>query len=192
MDNYFEILVNKTHPLNRDFIPPDMVEIHEPMGSKLNKNYVNMLNQTAYNAFKQMQAMALNEGFEIFIDSSYRSYAYQENVFNDVAKEKGLEHAQKYVALPGTSEHQTALSIDIIYQRNGIMLENQLDTDPEILWLMNNAHLFGFILRYPLGKEDITEYGYEPWHYRYVGRKLAYKLFTENLTLEEYYLQRKR
>ena len=192
MDNYFAILVNKNHPLNRNFIPSDMVEIHEPMGSKLDKSYVNMLNQTAYNAFKQMQAMALNEGFEIFIDSSYRSYAYQENVFNDVAKEKGLEHTQKYVALPGTSEHQTALAIDIIYRRNGIMIEDQLDTDSEILWLMNNAHQFGFILRYPLGKEDITGYSYEPWHYRYVGIELAFKLYNDNLTLEEYYLQRKR
>ena len=183
----YSILVNKDNLLPRDYVPEGLVEIHEPTGSKLDKTYINRLNIEAYKAFKQMQAAALKEGYEIFVDSSYRTYEYQERVFNNVAAEKGLEHAQKFVAAPGGSEHQTGLAVDIIFRRNNEMIEEQKENDPEIQWLFANAHHYGFILRYPQGKEEITGFNFEPWHFRYVGSKLAAELFSDNLTLEEYY-----
>ena len=186
----FSILVNKENLLSKDYYPEDMIEIHEPMGTKIDPTYINRLNKEAYASFKLMQKAALEQGFEIFIDSSYRSYEYQNRVFNATAEEKGLEHAYKYVAPPGGSEHQTGLAFDVIFRRNGEMIEEQLEEDPEIEWLYQNAYHFGFILRYPKGKEDITGFNFEPWHFRYVGLELAKEIHNEGLTLEEYHLKK--
>jgi len=183
----FSILVNKENLLASDYVPDELVTIDEPMGSKIDKNYVNHLNAEVYRNFKLMQADALKQGFEIFVDSSYRTYAYQEKVFNSIAIEKGLEHALQYVAPPGGSEHQTGLAFDVIFRRNGEMIEEQLETDPEIIWLYENSYKYGFILRYPKGKEEITGFNYEPWHFRYVGKELAMELHEKDITLEEYY-----
>ena len=183
----YTILVNKENLLTSDYEPEELIEIHEPTGSKLDKTYVNRLNIDAYNAFKKMQTAALKEKFEIFIDSSYRTYQYQEKIFNNCILQKGLEHAQKFVAMPGGSEHQTGLAIDIIFRRNNEMIENQTENDPEIQWMFTNAYKYGFILRYPKGKEKITGFNFEPWHFRYVGKELAKKLYISDITLEEYY-----
>ncbi|MBR1604623.1 MAG: M15 family metallopeptidase [Alphaproteobacteria bacterium] len=182
----YTILVNKKNLLSEDYEPENLVEIHEPMGAKLDKTYVNRLNANAYNAFKEMQRDALRKGYEIFIDSSYRTYAYQEKVFADVALKKGLEHAQKFVAPAGGSEHQTGLAFDVIFRRNGKMIEEQKEDDAEIRWLFANAHKYGFILRFPKGKEYITGFNFEPWHFRYVGQKVAEEIFVAGITLEEY------
>ena len=183
----YEMLVNKENLLSSDYYPEDMIDIHEPMGSKIDPTYINRLNKTAYINFKIMQQEALKQGFEIFVDSSYRSYEYQERVFNATALEKGLDHALKYVAPPGGSEHQTGLAFDVIFRRNNEMIEQQLEEDPEIQWLHENAYKFGYILRYPKGKEDITGFNYEPWHFRFVGLELAKKIHEEGITLEEYH-----
>lgn len=183
----YTILVNKENLLASDYEPEELIEIHEPTGSKLDKTYINRLNIDVYNAFKEMQADALKEKFEIFVDSSYRTYQYQEKIFNNCVLQKGLEHAKKFVALPGGSEHQTGLAIDIIFRRNNEMIENQTEDDPEIQWMFANAYKYGFILRYPKGKEKITGFNFEPWHFRYVGKELAKKLYLSDITLEEYY-----
>ena len=187
----YTILVNKENLLTRDYVPENLVEIHEPTGSKLDKTYINRLNSRAYEAFKKMQEDALKVGYEIFVDSSYRTYEYQEKLFNNVALEKGIEHALKFVAKPGGSEHQTGLAIDVIFRRNNQMIEEQTENDPEIKWLFANAYKYGFILRFPKGKEKITGFNFEPWHFRYVGKELAKKLFAFDITLEEYYDLRK-
>ena len=183
----YTILVNKQNLLPSDYVPQELVEIHEPTGSKLDKTYINRLNVTAYKAFKEMQKAALNNGYEIFVDSSYRTYEYQEKLYNALILEKGMDYARKFVATPGSSEHQTGLAVDVIFRRNGEMIEEQKEEDAEIQWLFTNAHKYGFILRYPKGKEEITGFNFEPWHFRYVGKKLAEKLFALNITLEEYY-----
>jgi len=186
----FTMLVNKENLLARDYVPEDMVEIFEPSGSKIDPTYVNRLHKEVYIQFKKMQADAKELGYEIFVDSSYRSYEYQEKVFESTALEKGLDHAIKFVAPPGGSEHQTGLAFDVIFRRNGEMIEEQLETDPEIKWMTENAYKYGFILRYPKGKEDITGFGFEPWHFRYVGLDLAFEIHENNQTLEEYYQQK--
>ncbi len=188
----YTILVNNKNLLSSEYIPQDLVEINEPMGSKLDKTYVNKLNIKAYHAFKKMQKDALKEGYEIFIDSSYRTYNYQKKIFDKTVQEKGEKHALKFVAKPGGSEHQTGLAIDIIFRRNNKMIEEQNENDPEIKWLFLNAYKYGFILRYPKGKEKITGFNFEPWHFRFVGKELAKKIFSENITLEEYYILKNR
>ena len=183
----YTILVNKENLLGEDYIPEDLITINEPTGSKLDPTYKNRLNEEVYAQFKAMQAAALEAGFEIFVDSSYRDYAYQKRVFEKTALEKGIDHATNFVAPPGGSEHQTGLAFDIIFRRNGEMIEEQYETDPEIIWLFDNSYKYGFILRYPKGKEDITGFNFEPWHFRYVGLELAEELHNNNETLEEYY-----
>ena len=187
----YKILINKENLLPNDYVPETLIEVHEPMGSKIDLTYINRIDKEVYLHFKEMQQAALKEGYEIFIDSSFRSYEYQERVFNKTALEKGFDYATKYVAPPGGSEHQTGLAFDIIFRRNGEMIEEQLETDSEIIWLFNNAHKYGFILRYPKGKEEITGFNFEPWHFRYVTKELAEELHTNGETLEEYYKKQK-
>ena len=187
----YKILINKENLLPSDYVPETLIDVHEPMGSKIDPTYINRIDKEVYLHFKEMQQAALKEGYEIFIDSSFRSYEYQERVFNKTALEKGFDYATKYVAPPGGSEHQTGLAFDIIFRRNGEMIEEQLETDPEIIWLFNNAHKYGFILRYPKGKEEITGFNFEPWHFRYVTKELAEELHTNGETLEEYYKKQK-
>ena len=181
------ILVNKEHLLDKDYVPSDLVEIHEPTGKKIDETYINRLNKEAYLNFKEMQLDALKNGYEIFVDSSYRTYQYQVRVFESLKEEKGEEYAKLFVAPPGGSEHQTGLAVDIIFRRNGEMIEEQLETDPEIIWLFNNSYKYGFILRYPKGKEDITHFSFEPWHFRYVGKDIAKEIYDRDITFEEYH-----
>jgi len=98
-------------------------------------------------------------------------------------KKKGQEYADLASARPGHSEHQTGLAIDIMGSNEDY---NKFEESVEFEWMKNNAHLYGFILRYPKGKENITGFKYEPWHYRYIGKKVATIIYNENITLEEY------
>lgn len=185
----YTILVNKNNLLKEDYVPENLVEIHEPTGEKIDKTYINRLNKTAYEFFKIMQKEALNQGYEIFIDSSYRTYEYQKIVFENNVEEHGIEHAKKYVAPPGGSEHQTGLAFDVIARRNGTMIEKSSDEDPELIWMKENAYKFGYILRYPKDKEQITGFNYERWHYRFVGPEISIYMKENNIeTLEEYHL----
>lgn len=182
--NYLK-LVNKENKLSKTYRPQNLIIIEDICGRHLNKNYKNRLEKTAYQAFLTMQKEALNNNLHIIVDSSYRSYAYQQKLLNNYIKKDGVD-AYNYVALPGTSEHQTGLAIDIGIVREGKHVDNFDDTFEEIKWLHDNAHKYGFILRYPKGKENITKYVYEPWHIRYVG-PISEQIYKENLTLEEYY-----
>ncbi len=180
----FTILVNKENLLGADFVPEDLETINEPMGSKIDPNYRNRLNREVYAHFKDMQKDALKEGYEIFVDSSYRDYAYQERVFNQNALEKGLDHAMKFVAPPGGSEHQTGLAFDVTSKSTNF---DTFAYSNEYEWLQENGYKYGFILRYPKGKEYITGYQYESWHYRYVGKDVAKYIHENEITYEEYY-----
>ena len=127
----------------------------------------------------------LNYYFDI--ESGYRSYEYQEKIYNEIVREKGFNYALRSVAKPGYSEHQTGLAIDIcIYKDGKSYIEHDIEDYPETKWLHTNAHKYGFILRYPKDKEEITGYMYEPWHLRYVGDISLY-IYNNNLALEEYY-----
>ncbi|MBR5295534.1 MAG: M15 family metallopeptidase [Clostridia bacterium] len=154
----------------------------------LPKNYpANGVTSETQAAFDEMKLAAANEGHTLNIRSGYRSYERQEYLFNNYAKNDGLEDALTYSARPGHSEHQTGLGIDI---NTASTSESKLPTmKPSLDWLNENAYKYGFVLRYPDGKSGITGYIFEPWHYRYVGKDLAEKLYNGGdwITLEEHF-----
>ena len=100
--------------------------------------------------------------------------------------EKGFNYAISRIAKPGCSEHQTGLAIDVcVYRDDKCYIEEEITDFIEVKWLHKNCHRYGFILRYPFGKEDITKYSYEPWHFRYVG-DVAFEIYNRDITMEEY------
>ncbi len=177
----YDILINKNHklPNNVNFVL-----------IKTDSNYAaNIYAEIkTYKNFKKLQKFIKeNYGYIIDIESGYRSITKQEKIFKEVCQQKGLEHTLMYVAKPGYSEHNSGLAIDITLFENGKYLVDFEYLNHEVLNIVhNNAHKFGFIIRYPKGKEEITGYGYEPWHLRYVGKDIATYIYENNLTLEEY------
>lgn len=189
MDLDVTVLVNKEHILDKNYVPLEMYVVDE------NENNFHQFKDASLKPMlrsdiKEYVDKLINDaqglGLPIIVDSGYRSYNYQQVVLDALIKEKGDE-AFKLVALPGASEHQTGLAIDFAYYENGIYNDDVKENDKEAIWLKNNAWKYGFILRYPKGKENVTGYNFEPWHFRFVGLKLAKYLFKNDLTLEEYY-----
>jgi len=187
----YTILVNKDNRLHKNYVPNNLVEIEHIEIEKIEDiNLVPKVSYIVFPYFIKMCFAARKEGFNIVINSGYRSYEDQQEIWNYYLEEIGLEETIKRVAPLGASEHQTGLAIDIGFIINGeyVSVEDRVE---ESKWLQENAHKYGFILRYPKDKEDITGYNYEPWHYRFVGVELATKLYEEDITLEEYYLKDK-
>ena len=178
--NYL-ILVNKNNFLDKTYIPEDLVDSE----SKYKDNV--MICKKVLEMFNLMKKDALDKGYLIDIMSGYRCYEYQDKIYNRLVAEKGLNYAFRYIAKAGASEHQTGLAIDIcVYRDNKCYIEHEIVDFEEIKWVMENAYKYGFILRYPFGKEDITGYNHEPWHFRYVGNIAAKNIYMNKLTLEEY------
>ncbi|MCR4794158.1 MAG: M15 family metallopeptidase [Ruminococcus sp.] len=154
------LIANKSYSLPADFAPG--------------------LDQTCLNQFYKLQSAASQQGLNIWLSSGFRSYDYQNQIYNNYVARDGQAAADTYSARPGYSEHQTGLAIDV----------NQIDDSfsgtPEAIWLENHCHEYGFILRYPQGKQSITGYQYESWHIRYVGTDMSYPIHASGLTLEEY------
>ena len=173
------ILVNKYHKLNSDFVPTEITSIPSTYAYANNQ-----ASKETLDAFKNMWAAAKAEGLTLIVNSSYRDYESQEQVWNKYANIYGEEYADSIAARAGFSEHQTGLALDIItYGANG----SNFDETEEFAWLSKNAYKYGFILRYPNGKEDITGYSYESWHYRYVGISAAKEIHEMGITYDEYY-----
>ena len=116
--------------------------------------------------------------------SGYRSYSYQTTLHNRYVANDGRTSAETYSARPGFSEHQTGLVFDIGVA--GMTTSRSIGTHPGGIWMTQNAHRFGFVLSYPEGKDNITGYTYEPWHFRYIGTDMATKVYSSGLTLDEY------
>lgn len=146
-----------------------------------------LMRPEAAQALEQLFAAAQSAGYQLSGVSAYRSYNRQYNIFINNILTKGKDHTLKYSAVPGTSEHQTGLSIDVSCKSLNYDLSPNFSETPEGIWLAKNAYLYGYIIRYPKGKGKITGYAYEPWHIRYVGKGLAKYLYENDLTLEEYY-----
>ena len=138
-------------------------------------------------AVQQMFSDASNAGHALLFASGYRSETLQTQLYNNYVQADGQEAADRYSARPGTSEHQTGLTFDVCLQNSLCNLEESFGHTPAGIWIAQNAHNYGFIIRYPSGKETITGYMYEPWHLRYVGVDLATKLANSGLTMEEYF-----
>ncbi len=147
----------------------------------LPKNYGNGLDKKAESAFNKMAADALKDNISLRIVSGYRSYDTQAELYESYCIRSGQKEADRFSARPGHSEHQSGLAMDI----NSVY--DSFAFTEEAKWLKDNCYKYGFIIRYPEDKEDITGYKYESWHIRYVGRELAEYLYKNNLTLEEYF-----
>ncbi len=190
-DEKYLLLINKQSKVNASFVPAPLTAVKDT-------HKAIELEATAARAleamFIEMRAAGVADG--LFVTSAYRSYAYQENLFNgyiktEKSKNPSLTTAQareivlRYSAAPGTSEHQSGLAVDLMTSRMGD-LDESFAKEPVFTWLSENAWKFGFILRFPKDKTAITGYDYEPWHYRFVGRAAAYEMWRDGLCLEEY------
>lgn len=185
-------LVNKYNYLPSTYSPHDLVRPNVEFSFtdlKLEKAY---MRKEASKALEQMFRNAKSSGIELCAVSGYRAYSRQKNLFDAEVNHVGEVKAEQAVAIPGTSEHQTGLAMDITGKSTGLHLTAGFANTKEGKWLAQNAHRFGFILRYPKGKEGITHYEYEPWHFRYVGVKAATAIYKNNWTLEEYFKEVKK
>ena len=171
IDEGIKMLVNKFNYLKEDYSPNDIVSIstwYAYDGHSIKKE--------VYDKYVSMWKAANKEGLTLLVNSSYRTFEEQKNEYD--------KSNDDYAARPGFSEHQTGLALDIVTYD---IIGNEFENTDEFKWLQENAHLYGFILRYPKGKEYITGYSYESWHYRYVGKELATKVKESGLTYDEYY-----
>lgn len=168
-------LVNKYNKLPDNYEIDDLVTLDKEYSKKSEK-----VREVVYKDLKAMFDKAREDGLNLNVVSGFRTNDKQNTLFTNSVKNNGLEHALLYSAKAGHSEHQLGLAIDI----NSVN-ESFKDTE-EYKWLINNSYKYGFIERYRKDKEYITGFAYEPWHYRYVGIDAATKIYTENITYEEY------
>lgn len=180
------VLVNRAYPISADYVPADLVVPAVSFGftGVCEKSY---MRQIAATALEKMFQYAQKEGIKLQVMSAYRSYKRQQQIYNNNVSTRGSAQTDTVSAKPGTSEHQTGLAIDLSSESVGCKLDASFGESPEGKWVKKNCSKFGFILRYPKGKDGITGYTYEPWHIRYVGKNLAKYLKKNALTLEEYY-----
>lgn len=187
-DNPLLVLVNKNYPVPEDW-----------KGERVELINGQSIDSRAYEDLQKMMDDAREEGLEPLICSSWRSRETQGKLFEEeiasyrkkgYSKAESEKMASEWVAVPGTSEHELGLALDIVSEGNQILDEEQKNT-PEQMWFMEHCYEYGFILRYPEDKKDITGIGHEPWHYRYVGREAALEIKEMNVCLEEYLNQLK-
>lgn len=180
------LIVNKNRPLPTTFVPQKLtmpaIPRQQPAGSQQN-----LLDERAAAALEQLFHAASLSGIELALNSGYRSAELQAQLFNAYAARDGEAAAQTYSARPGFSEHQTGLAADIVARSGRCSLEACFRDTAEGRWLADHGAEFGFIIRYPEGKQAATGYQFEPWHIRYVGRELAAETVKTGRSLEEFF-----
>lgn len=195
------ILVNRQHPLQADLPAQELIDINSQQSDLLSphkgtfENQPSFLKHPAGEIYLQKQAATMlfslikrsGAGGRLTAVSGCRSYAEQVSIWEDTISKNGLSFAEKYVAAPGCSEHQSGLAIDLAKTASSIdYICPSLPREGVLSAFLRLAPQFGFILRYPEGKEQITQIGYEPWHFRYVGFPHSMIMTQQNLVLEEY------
>jgi D-alanyl-D-alanine carboxypeptidase len=173
-------IVNRNRPLPEGYVPPDLVVPNVPIAPGATATHVTAATAAAFEA---MAADAANAGYQLMVKSAYRSEEDQRALYARFVKAYGRDVAATLAALPGTSEHQTGMALDVGLA--GLPDDQVFGGTPASRWVADNAHRFGFILRYPPAKAAITGYANEPWHLRYVGVDLATVLHDNGLTMEE-------
>lgn len=187
----YKVLVNKSHPMK-----PHQITGKHLMIVKDIENQDVLIERTTYQSYVALHKFLMKQNMEIGLDSGYRSLARQQQLKEEFIEEYGEEYASKIVAPEGTSEHHTGLAIDLSIKDDDNAWLTDNDTVIKHVSTFERMHpylsRFGFILRYPKEKEHITGYPYEPWHIRYVGKKLANYLEKHHKTLEEYYEEKRK
>ncbi len=184
--NDIHLVVNKQRKLTDGYEPEDLV-FPNVQFSFVEWNEKKHMREVSAKAMEELFAESAKQGMELVAVSGYRSYERQKAIYNYNVETQGLEHAQKYSAMPGHSEHQTGLTMDVSAATVAFSLEEDFRQTKEGEWLEKHAHEYGFIIRYPKGKEEITGYSYEPWHIRYVGKDVAKEIYEQQITLEEFF-----
>ncbi len=180
-DEKYEILINKANQISQE-----VLDLYKQVDVK-NNIYPNIkIEKTTYNNYIKLKKAVENKGYFLNIRDGFRSFKDSENIYKQYEIKYGTKYAEKYVAKPGASEHNAGIAFDFVISKDKNATNTDYNSD-EYFYLESIAYLYGFIIRYPQGKEDITGYEYEPWHFRYVGVDLAKYLTKNNLTLEEYY-----
>ena len=174
------ILLNKYNLVSKSYKPKNLVQV----STEYAKENI-LLTEETKNQFILMAEAAKKENLTLYAISGYRDYTYQENLYNNYYSIDGNK-ANEYSSKPGHSEHHTGLAIDI---SNKTTSYEEFDKTEEFKWMQENAHKYGFILRYPEDKTNETLYQYEPWHYRYVGIKISTYIKKHNISFEEYYVK---
>ena len=174
------MIANKTYLLASDFVPSNT---YKKITSDMNGFCRLCIDKEAYNNWLNMKSDASAIGLNIWIQSGWRSYDYQNDLYNGYVKSRGKTEADRISARPGASEHQTGLAFDL----NSV--DSSFINTEEGKWVNKNAYLYGYIIRFPKDKDNETGYKYEPWHIRYVGKDLASKLYNNGdwLSLEAYF-----
>lgn len=181
----YMILVNKDNKLPSDWESRiELVDVKNGLGEMYK------VEKKTAEAYKKLKEDLANDGITIELDSTYRTVKEQQDIWDEFEAEKGLEYTKKYVAVPGTSEHHTGLAVDIKIVKNGVVIDDNDDMTAETE-IFSKIHKklakYGFILRYPVGKESITGYGAEVWHFRYIDSpSIAKDIMDKGLTFEEY------
>lgn len=178
------LLANKKHALPDGYEPSDLT----PVTVAANKSGI-LMRAEAVTALKEMFDAAAADGVTLVAGSGYRSEAYQRQLYDGYVARYGAATADTISSRPGYSDHQTGLALDISDHDGATFLSQSMENTPEGQWLYQHAHEYGFILRYPKGKEAITGYAFEPWHYRYVGKEWSEKIYavSPDETFEEYF-----
>jgi D-alanyl-D-alanine carboxypeptidase len=179
-------IVNKSRALPDGYIPNDLIVPEVKLRLPESQEQMQVSNKIVTD-LKEMFSAAEKEKVVLVFGSGYRSFELQKQFYDSYVSQDGQEAADRYSARPGTSEHQTGLSFDATNVGERCHLEVCFSETPEGKWIKENASKYGFIIRYPEGKEAITGYQYEPWHLRYVGKELATELQKTGQTMEEFF-----
>ena len=196
MEPQFVVLANKHYKLSKNFVPNPLVKMKQRKANKdgSNKNGgvlfakggTYKLHETCAEALVAMSEGAREDGYYLYLKSAYRSWQTQNTMYsNRLKKNKGKDDG--WVSQPGSSDHQTGLGCDVVPRSwRDKAMNGKMGKEPECVWMAEHCQEYGFILRYPADKEDVTEINYEPWHMRYVGIPAATYIMENNLCLEEF------
>ena len=176
------VLVNKEHAVSDTYHPSGMVAVKDSIATWTGLE----LKKSAYEAYLEMLEDAQKEGHDFYICSAYRSIEKQKELYETSLKKNGKKYTEKMTAYPGTSEHHTGYAVDVTSKSMGWGLKQNFTDYADGQWITDHCSEYGFIIRYPEGKTDITGYSYEPWHLRYVGKTAAKEITEKGITLEEY------
>ena len=184
--NSLLVVANKKHRLPEGYVPADLVS------PEIAQVQACTMRAPAAEAIKAMAEAAAADGVTLKISSAYRGEDYQRQLYNGYSASYGTETADTISSRPGYSDHQTGLAADFVEQdgsMNGINFNQNFENTDSGIWLRDHAHEYGFIMRYPKGKQDITGYAYEPWHFRYIGVDYATAIYDTDVfyTVEEYF-----
>ncbi|HVS58880.1 MAG TPA: D-alanyl-D-alanine carboxypeptidase family protein [Candidatus Saccharimonadales bacterium] len=185
--NSIWVIVNKKNPLKpKTYVPNDLIFPTVP--TRVPGNVSMQMRKVAGTALETMFAGAKKDGINLMLSSGYRPYTFQQVLYNNYVASSGVAAADTFSARPGYSEHQTGLAADIEPLSEKCDVDQCFANLPEGKWLAANAYKYGFVIRYPKGKDSVTGYEYEPWHVRYVGVEAATEMQKEDVvTLETFF-----